>query len=57
MKLSVIIPCYNEIDTIDTIIQQVLAVDFPLDRQIVVVDDYSTDGHATICNSCKPTRK
>jgi len=44
MKLSVIIPCYNEIDTIDTIIQQVLAVDLPLDRQIVVVDDYSTDG-------------
>jgi len=44
MKLSVIIPCYNEIDTIDTIIQQVLAVDLPLDRQIMVVDDCSTDG-------------
>lgn len=44
MKLSVIIPCYNEITTISTIIQQVLAVEIPLAREIVVVDDFSTDG-------------
>ncbi len=44
MKLSVIIPCYNEITTISTIIQQVLAVEIPLEREIVVVDDFSTDG-------------
>ncbi len=44
MKLSVIIPCYNEITTISAIIQQVLAVEIPLAREIVVVDDFSTDG-------------
>jgi len=44
MKLSVIIPCYNEITTISTIIQQVLAVEIPLVREIVVVDDFATDG-------------
>ncbi len=44
MKLSIIIPCYNEISTIDAIIQQVRAVSLPIDREIVIVDDFSTDG-------------
>ncbi len=44
MKLSIIIPCYNEINTIDAIIQQVKAVSLPVDREIVIVDDFSTDG-------------
>ncbi|RME45365.1 MAG: glycosyltransferase family 2 protein [Caldilineae bacterium] len=46
MKLSIVIPCYNEIRTIETIIQQVCAVefDFPCQREIVIVDDCSTDG-------------
>lgn len=44
MKLSVIIPCYNESKTIDTIIRQVLAVSLPIDREIVIIDDFSTDG-------------
>ena len=58
MKLSVIIPVYNEIETIDEIIAQVGAVrlDIPvwenhaneavihLDREVIVVDDGSTDG-------------
>ena len=43
-KLSVIIPCYNEIDTIETIIEKVLQVDLPLERELVLVDDFSTDG-------------
>ena len=44
MKLSIIIPCYNEISTIDAIIQQVRAVSLPIEREIVIVDDFSTDG-------------
>ncbi len=44
MKLSIIIPCYNEIHTIETIIQQVLQVDLPVDRELIIVDDFSTDG-------------
>jgi glycosyltransferase involved in cell wall biosynthesis len=43
MKLSIIIPCYNELHTIVPIIEAVRAVDYP-DKEIIVVDDYSTDG-------------
>jgi glycosyltransferase involved in cell wall biosynthesis len=42
MKLSVVIPVYNERDTIDEIIRQVSAVD--LDKELILVDDCSTDG-------------
>jgi glycosyltransferase involved in cell wall biosynthesis len=58
VKLSVVIPAYNEIETIDEIIAQVSAVHLDvqvlenhanetqihLNREIVVVDDGSTDG-------------
>lgn len=43
MKLSIVIPCYNEERTIETIIQKVVSVDLPLERELVIVDDYSTD--------------
>ena len=43
MKLSVIIPCYNESTTIDRIIDAVRASPYP-DKEIIVVDDYSRDG-------------
>ena len=42
MKLSVIIPVYNEIDTIEEIIYKVQAV--KLEKEIIIVDDGSTDG-------------
>ncbi|MCL4219336.1 MAG: glycosyltransferase family 2 protein [Candidatus Hydrogenedentes bacterium] len=42
MKLSVVIPVYNEASTIAAIIDRVQAA--PYDKQIVVVDDCSTDG-------------
>ncbi|MBT3227154.1 MAG: glycosyltransferase family 2 protein [Deltaproteobacteria bacterium] len=42
MKLSVVIPCYNEHGTIAEIIERVKAV--PLNTEIIVVDDCSTDG-------------
>lgn len=44
MKVSIVMPCYNEINTIDAIVKQVLAVDLPIDRELVIVDDFSTDG-------------
>jgi glycosyltransferase involved in cell wall biosynthesis len=43
MRLSVIIPCYNELTTIDEIIDAVNAAPYP-DKEIIIVDDYSTDG-------------
>lgn len=43
-KLSIVIPCYNEIDTIEAIVDKVLQVDIPLERELVLIDDFSTDG-------------
>jgi glycosyltransferase involved in cell wall biosynthesis len=44
MKLSVIVPVYNERKTIEEIIRRVQAVDLDLEKEIIVVDDGSTDG-------------
>ncbi len=46
MKLSVVIPVYNERDYIETVIRNVNEVDLGMDieREIIVVDDGSTDG-------------
>jgi glycosyltransferase involved in cell wall biosynthesis len=43
MRLSIIIPCYNEVNTIDTIIDAVNAAPYP-DKEIIIVDDCSQDG-------------
>lgn len=43
MKLSIVVPCYNEIDTICRIIDAVKACPVP-DKEIVIVDDCSSDG-------------
>jgi glycosyltransferase involved in cell wall biosynthesis len=42
MKLSIVIPVYNEIATLDEILKRVQAVAY--DKEIIVVDDASTDG-------------
>jgi glycosyltransferase involved in cell wall biosynthesis len=43
MKLSVVIPCYNEIGTLRKMLNSV--IDTPgLEKEIIVVDDGSTDG-------------
>lgn len=44
MKISIVIPCYNEINTIGQIVQQIQAVSLPGEREIIIVDDLSKDG-------------
>ncbi|HYE87290.1 MAG TPA: glycosyltransferase family 2 protein [Vicinamibacterales bacterium] len=45
MKLSVVMPAYNEQATIRTIVDRVLAVDLsPVETELVIVDDGSKDG-------------
>ena len=43
MRLSIIIPCYNEVSTIGELIEAVKSSAYP-DKEIIVVDDCSTDG-------------
>jgi glycosyltransferase involved in cell wall biosynthesis len=44
LKLSVVIPVFNEVSTIEEILRRVESVDAGLDKEIIVVDDGSTDG-------------
>jgi glycosyltransferase involved in cell wall biosynthesis len=43
-KLSVIVPVYDERNTVAEIVRRMRAVDIPLEREFVLVDDGSTDG-------------
>ena len=42
MKLSIIIPVYNEKKTIKDLIEKISLIDIP--KEIIIVDDYSSDG-------------
>ena len=49
MKLSIIMPVYNERETLHEILKQVRAVELPgVEKEILVVDDGSTDGSREI---------
>jgi glycosyltransferase involved in cell wall biosynthesis len=49
MKLTIIVPVYNERNTIKEILRRVRAVDLgEIAKEIIVVDDGSTDGSADI---------
>ncbi|MGB2879808.1 MAG: glycosyltransferase, partial [Candidatus Omnitrophota bacterium] len=42
MKISILMPVYNELRTIADVLELVKAV--PLEKEIIVVDDFSRDG-------------
>lgn len=52
-RLSVVIPVYNEYGTIRTILERVAVVD--IDKEIIVVDDGSTDGSREYLATLTPT--
>jgi len=47
MKLSIVIPCYNEAPTIEALLEAVAASPYP-DKEVILVDDCSTDGTGDI---------
>jgi glycosyltransferase involved in cell wall biosynthesis len=53
LKLSVIIPVYNERTTIEEIISRVREVNVGLEKEIIVVDDGSQDGTSEILKNLK----
>jgi hypothetical protein len=42
--ISIIVPVYNEADTVAEVIARLLEIDLPAPREIIVVNDGSTDG-------------
>jgi glycosyltransferase involved in cell wall biosynthesis len=44
MKLSIVMPVYNEIETIAAIVEMVMTVPLPMQRELIIVDDGSSDG-------------
>src|SRR5437879_13087859 len=51
MKLSVVMPIYNERNTLRSVIQRVLSV--PLDIELLCVDDGSSDGSTEIMSELR----
>ncbi len=52
--LSIIVPVYNEARTVAAVIDRLLAIDLPVPREIVVVDDGSTDGTREVLQGIPP---
>jgi glycosyltransferase involved in cell wall biosynthesis len=49
IRLSVLVPVYNEAGTVQTLLERVMAV--PIRKEIIVVDDGSTDGTPAVLES------
>ena len=56
MKLSILMPVYNEEERIADALKQALAVDYPCEIELVVVDDGSRDGTGEILRGADDAR-
>jgi glycosyltransferase involved in cell wall biosynthesis len=54
MKLSIVIPAYNEVSTIEEILNRVDSI--PYEKEIIIIDDGSTDGTAQQLNEISATK-
>jgi glycosyltransferase involved in cell wall biosynthesis len=43
-RLSILVPAYNERSTIAAVLDRLMAIDLPIPREVIVIDDGSTDG-------------
>ena len=51
MKLSIIIPIFNEKENLPKILQKIEGVEIPMEKEIILVDDFSMDGTREIVAS------
>jgi glycosyltransferase involved in cell wall biosynthesis len=56
MELSIIVPVYNEKRNIEKILSYLLKTDFNMKREIIIVDDCSTDGTKDILLNLKKNK-
>jgi glycosyltransferase involved in cell wall biosynthesis len=55
MKLTIIIPCFNEVNTIKQIIDKIVEVS-PYENEIIIIDDFSTDGSREILSQIEKAK-
>ena len=56
MKLSILMPVYNEAETVQNAVKRLLDVNFPCPVEVVVVNDASTDGTSQIIDALDDDR-
>ncbi len=56
MKLSVLMPVYNEEATLEKVVKRVLAIDWPMDFEFVIVNDGSADATPAILDAITDPR-
>jgi glycosyltransferase involved in cell wall biosynthesis len=47
-RLSILVPVYNEAGTVAAVLDRLLAIELPIPRDILVIDDGSTDGTGSV---------
>jgi len=57
MKLSIIIPVFNEKNTVLEILKRIEAADLGVEKEIIIIDDFSTDGTREILKSLETRYK
>ena len=57
MKISIVVPCFNEIETIEEITSKIVNTLNKYQYEILVIDDCSTDGSLKILNEIQSNNK
>ena len=53
LKLSIIIPAYNEERTLQEIVEKVQNINLPISKEIIIINDASTDSTGKIIENLK----
>ncbi len=56
MKLSIVIPCFNEVNTIEQILLNIKKF-YTDEKEIIIVDDCSTDGTKEVLQNLRDTNE